>query len=231
MRLPDDTQRLSIVGRTGSGKTVAAIWHLSNANFHEMPWVVYDFKRDKSLARIGDFAQQDLPVAYIGTDTVPREPGIYFVQPHPDETEAVQTQMWRIWEQENIGVYADEGYLVCGPANQNSAFRSLLTQGRSKHIPMIILSQRPVWLDRFVFSESDFYQVFHLNHVGDRKKMMEYIPANISASLPPYHSYYHDVSEGETFVMKPVPEMEVILSTFEKRLEAMKPSKKRWKVI
>ena len=215
MRLPDYSQRLSIVGRTGSGKTVAAVWHLSKAPFEQMPYIVYDFKNDSLLADIGDLDGAE----HIDTTFVPTKPGIYFVHPHPDDVDEVQNQMWRIWQQERTGVYVDEGYMVCGPANQNSAFRSLLTQGRSKQIPMIILSQRPVWLDRFVFSESDFYQIFALNHAGDRKKIMEYIPHDLNKPLPEFHSYYHDVARAETYVIKPVPTADEILKVFDARLE------------
>jgi hypothetical protein len=223
MRLPDDTQRLSIVGRTGSGKTVAAVWHLSHADFDIMPWIVYDFKRDSLLSQIGELEGTE----HIDTGFLPRRPGIYFVHPHPDDNDLIQNQMWKIWAQENTGVYVDEGYMVCGPTNSNNAFRSLLTQGRSKHVPMIILSQRPVWLDRFVFSESDFYQLFALNHSGDRKRMMEYIPADLNRPLPTYHSYYHDVANAETVVLKPVPTSQAILDVFDSRLSRMRKQKRR----
>lgn len=228
MRLPDDTQRISIVGRTGSGKTVAAVWHLSNAAFDSMPYIVYDFKRDPLLAKIAAIGYElQIGAYHIGLEDMPTRPGIHFVHPHPDDILPVRHQMMRIWEQENTGVFVDEGYMVCGPTNPNPAFRSLLTQGRSKHIPMIILSQRPVWLDRFAFSESDFYQVFALNHSGDRKKINEYIPADLSKPLPRFHSYYHDVGNSETVVMKPVPTDEDILSVFAARFELMRPKRHR----
>jgi hypothetical protein len=217
LNLPDDTQRIVIIGRTGSGKTVIAVWHFSNANWDQMPWIVYDFKRDSLIGQISE-----LPgVEIIGMDTVPRKPGIYIVQPHPDDVPQVTAQMAGIWQQQNTGVFVDEGYMVCGPANPNKWFRTLLTQGRSLHIPMIVLTQRPVWLDRFVFSEADFYQVLALNHSGDRAKINEYIPHNISRKLPKYHSYYHDVAEGETMIVKPVPTGDEILEVFRSRLERM----------
>ncbi len=228
MRLPTDTQRLSIVGRTGSGKTVAAVWHLSNAAFDRMPWVVYDFKRDALLQRIADLgAEMEIGADHIELDDLPTRPGIHFVHPHPDDIMPVREQMMKIWEQEHTGVFVDEGYMVCGPLNPNPAFRSLLTQGRSKHIPMIILSQRPVWLDRFAFSESDYYQIFALNHSGDRKKIQEYIPEDLSERLPPFYSYYHDVSASETVVMKPVPTDDEVLAVFAARFESMRPKKRR----
>lgn len=227
-RLPNETQRLSIVGRTGSGKTVCAVWHLSNADFEHMPWIVYDFKRDPLLAQIHALGLEIEAGAYeLQLNEMPRKPGIYFVHPHPDDIEPVRQQMYAIWAQENTGVFVDEGYMVCGPTKPNPAFRSLLTQGRSKHIPMIVLSQRPVWLDRFAFSESDFYQVFSLNHSGDRKTINEYVPADLSKPLPPYHSYYHDVGKEETYVMKPVPTDEEILAVFREKFERMKPKRHR----
>jgi hypothetical protein len=223
VRLPDDTQRLSIVGRTGSGKTQAAAWHFSHSDFDVKPWIVYDFKRDALLGEIGNMEG----TYHIDTNEVPARPGIYFVHPHPDDTEAVQDQLEGIWRQQHTGVLIDEGYMVSQSANSHSWLRTLLTQGRSLHIPMIILSQRPVWMDRFVFSEADFYQVFRLNHSGDRKKIMEYIPADLSERLPEYYSFYHDVAREETIVMKPVPDEETILGFFDSRLEEMRGRKRK----
>ena len=63
--------------------------------------------------------------------------------------------------------------------------------------------------------------------MGDRKKMMEYVPADLSRPLPEYHSYYHDVSLAETVVMKPVPTSKAILNVFETRLDSMRARKRR----
>lgn len=215
MRLPDDTKRHAIVGATGSGKTQAALWHLSlripdlqDRNPNAIPWVVYNFKKDESI--------DELPGAHhIPVDQIPVRPGVYVVHPLPHESDAVENQMWAIWERGNTGVYVDEGYMV---GRDNRAFRALLTQGRSKHIPMIVLSQRPVWMDRFVFSESEFYQIFRLQHRKDRKLVEEFVPANLEKRLPEFHSYYYDVGANDVTVLKPVPQLEEIYKTFERRL-------------
>jgi hypothetical protein len=207
---------------------VAAVWHLSNASFDRMPWIVYDFKRDELLAEVADLENEILEnEPHITTEDLPTQPGIYFVHPHPDDVLRVQAQMWRIWEHQNMGVFVDEGYMVCSPTAPNPAFRSLLTQGRSLHIPMIILSQRPVCLDKFVFTESDFYQVFSLQSAKDRNKIMEYVPTDLDEPLPRHHSYYHDVAQAETHVMRPVPTGPKILKEFERRFLHMKPEKRR----
>jgi hypothetical protein len=218
VRLPDDTQRISIVGTTGSGKTAAGVWHLSKTDFIHKPWIIYDFKRDPLLAEI-----KALEGTYeITTEELPDKPGLYFVHPHPDDGERVQEQLRGVWERRNIGIYADEGYMLSTAGNRRSWFRTLLTQGRSLHIPIITLAQRPAWIDRFVFSESEFFQVFRLNHTGDRKKMMEYIPADISEPLPEYHSYYYDVGRNKIWTVKPVPTGDQIVQVFAERLESMK---------
>jgi hypothetical protein len=212
MRLPDSTQRLAIVGATGSGKTQAAIWHLSMRDYTSMPWVIYNWKGDKSI--------DEIPGAiFIGLDEMPKRPGIYVVHPLPNDNEEVEQHMWEVWSRENIGVYVDEGYMV---GNNNPAFRALLTQGRSKRIPVITLSQRPVWMDRFVFSESEFFQVFRLQHRKDRRSVEEFVPANLDRRLNDYWSYYYDVGRDEVKILRPVPDMEQIHKTFDARLSRMR---------
>lgn len=208
MRLPDDTKRLSIIGTTGSGKTVAAVWHLSNRSITEKPWIVYNFKDDTTI--------DGIPYArHIGIDEIPIKPGVFVVHPQPHETDAVENQMWEIWRRQNTGVYVDEGYMI---GNNNRAFRTLLTQGRSRQNPMIVLSQRPVWMDRFVFSESEFFQVFRLNHKKDKRNVEEFVPADLDERLPEFHSYYYDVGDNRVTVLKPVPPIEDIYKVFERRL-------------
>ena len=207
VRLPNDEQRHAIVGATGSGKTQAALWHLSHRNFHQMPWLIYNFKRDESIDAIPGATPIEL-------DEVPEGPGVYIAHPLPHEQEQVENQLWNVWYRGETGVYVDEGYML---GNRNDAFRALLTQGRSKRIPMIVLSQRPVQMDRFVFSESDFHQVFRLNDRRDRKIAGEFVPIDLERKLAPYHSYYYDVGADKSAIMAPVPDIRTIHSTFARR--------------
>lgn len=211
--LPNDQQRVFIVGATGSGKTQAALWQLSQRSFQSKPWVIFDFKYDDLINSIE--GTQELSF----DDPIPDRPGIYILHPLPDQQDEVETYMMRIWHHENIGVYIDEGYMI-GPNNRG--FRALLTQGRSKRIPMIVLSQRPVWMDRFVMSESEFFQVFRLQHRKDLAAVNEFIPQDIKRRLPEYHSYYYDVGANRLNVMRPVPDRAAILNTFDMKLRQMK---------
>ena len=208
IRFPTDTQRHAIVGSTGSGKTQAALFHLSRRNFHLMPWVIYNWKGDESIDAIP--GSEELPL-----DQKPNRPGVFIVRPLPHEEEEVEAQMWAIWQDGNTGILIDEGYMV---PRSNRAFNAMLTQGRSKRIPMIILSQRPAWMNRFVFTESEFHQVFRLQHQDDVKNVQKFIPADLQKRLPEYHSYYYDVGLNQVHKLGPVPDIKAIHATFARRL-------------
>jgi len=130
VRLPDSTKRTAVIGSTGSGKTRGGIWLLSSRDWDVRPWVIIDFKHDDFIARIPGL--QEIRV----TDAPPKRPGLYVVRPHPDDQAELDQFMYRCWDQENIGLFFDEGLMV-GKNGRSRWMRALLTQGRSKHIPMI----------------------------------------------------------------------------------------------
>lgn len=213
MIIPDSTQHLSIVGANGSGKSQAAIWHLSVQDYLARPWVVYNWKEDDGINGIPGKIDIDL-------NEIPKRPGIYVAHPMPEEDdELVDRQMREIWSRQNMGVFVDEGYMI---GRNSRGFRRLLTQGRSRHNGMIILSQRPCWIDPFAFTESRFFQVFRLQHKKDRQKVEEFVPADLSVRLPEFYSYYYDVGANDLRKLAPVPMIGEIYKTFDARLSTMK---------
>lgn len=207
--LPRDDQRVLIFGRTGSGKTQYGAWQLSESAFDKRPTVIVDYK--------GDVLLNSSPyIEEIGlTDRLPSSPGLYIVHPKPDDNEAVEDMFWRMWKRENIGLYIDEGYMIPNKA----ALRALLTQGRSKKIPAIILTQRPVFISRFAISEADFYTAFHLNSKDDRKIVEAYLPHGaLDERLPKYHSKWYDVGNDTLLTVGPVPSADLITARIDDRL-------------
>lgn len=207
MRFPDDTQRHAIVGRTGSGKTQAALWALQKRSYTIMPWIVIDYKGDENIAKIPGL--HDVGVH----EKPPKHRGLYVVRPLPDiDDTALDTFMMRIWNNEDTGVLLDEGYMI---GRFNKYFRTLLTQGRSKHIPIITLSQAPSWVSPFIFRESEFIQSFHLQTDADIRRIHSFMPRADIENLPDYHSYYWNVLNREMTFLGPVPKMSEILNRFD----------------
>jgi hypothetical protein len=212
MRLPGPEDRTLVVGRTGSGKSYFGLWLLSMVYQPGDRWIIIDYKREKQIAQI--------PYArYVDVGTVPREPGIYIAQPFPKQD--ISDYLMQIWDEENVGVFIDEGVMLAN----NEALDTILIQGRSKQIPVIMLSQRPVGISRFAFSESQFFAVFPSHDKRERKTISEFTPLFGNGEdldeilLPPYHSYWYDVVERQIHRLSPVPKLPVILATFEKKLK------------
>jgi hypothetical protein len=172
-----------------------------------MPWIILDFKGDELINGIER-------ANHISYDDKIGKTGIHILHPLPNETEQVENFMWQMWQRERIGIYADEGYML----GNNPAFEACLTQGRSKNIPMIVLSQRPAWISRFVFSEGDFFQVFHLNDKRDRKAVESFMPPNFGVRLPPFHSHYYDVGRDALYSLSPVPGAQEILDAIDAKI-------------
>lgn len=208
--VPNDTQRITIIGKTGSGKTQGAAWLLAHRSYTSKPWIVFDYKYDELLTEIP--GAKDMGI----TDKVPKKPGLYIVHPNPADAEAVEDLMWRVWERERVGIYIDEGYMI---HSRSPAFQAILTQGRSKRLPVIMLTQRPSWVTRFAFSEADFIQLYRLTDRRDAKVVREFMPLPIERDLPgPYYSWWWDNGSNYKAILQPVPDRNTILDVFHDRL-------------
>lgn len=225
-KTPNDQQHILVLGKNGTGKSVAAVWHLSLRDFETERWIIINHKRDELVNSIPHAKFLKM------TERPGKNPGVYIYQPVPAiDDVAVTDLMYWVYEKENIGVYIDEGYMI---DPRDPALTALLTQGRSKHIPMIILSQRPTRISRFAVSEATFFQVFYLTDRRDRKVINEFIPTvsldelmdatqNDDGSwnpraLPDFHSIYYDTRGHDVLVMTPVPTDHDILIVFEEKL-------------
>jgi hypothetical protein len=216
-RLPGPRDRLTIMGRTGSGKTHYAAWILSGQNWPHVPWTIVDYKHDALIGEIPGLEEIRLD------GKLPKHPGLYVVHPRPDEIDQVESFLWKIWQQGRTGIYIDEGHML----PDKGAYQSLLTQGRSKSIPAITLTQRPVWINRFALSEADYYSIFHMNDKRDRATIGSFVPIDLERPLLPRHSWYYDIARNRTYRMLPVPGKGDILDRFDER----HPRKTRWRAI
>lgn len=130
--------------------------------------------------------------------------------------------LWKVWARENVGLYFDEAFMLPNSGHSRlGAFQAILTQGRSKKIPLISLVQRPSMISNFVFSEADFFSVFHLNRVQDKKTVQdlaEQLDFRKMEKLKEYHSHWYDVGKDTLFAMQPAPKPEKIAEEIDTKL-------------
>lgn len=207
--LPSEEQSILLVGKNGSGKTRAAVWHLSRRDLENERWLIINHKREPLI--------NSLPGAHfleLDEFPAPNDTGLYIYEPRPEIDDAAVTAiLWRAYQEGRIGVYLDEGYMV---SPRDAALNSLYTQGRSKKIPIITLSQRPTRISRFAVSEAMFFQIFLLTDRRDRKTIAEFVPLDLDGymtardgaprALAPYHSIYYDTREDAPVMLAPVPD-------------------------
>jgi hypothetical protein len=219
IRLPGPSDRITIIGHTGSGKSQAALWHLSNANFDVMPWVIIDPKEEEKINSIEG-------AEYIDFDTVPKSPGIYILQTTAYDGDTLDEYFAKLLEKKRVGVYIDEAS-ECG---YGPGFTTFLTRGRSRHCPAISLQQRPVDVSRYTRSEAQFFQCFPLTDNADFKTLKGFakIPDMEANPLPEFYSYYYDVRWKRCYKLKPVPNIDQILSTIETKLDLRVPRTRRF---
>lgn len=222
VRFPKPTDRTVVLGRTGSGKTVFALYLLSQANWHEMPWVIIDYKRE-DFDRLQSLFPSVVKYQKLG-DKPPKKPGIYILQPRPKlDDDAVETFLMQCYEKHRIGLYVDEGFAL----PDKDAFDIILTQGRALKIPVIALYQRPVYMSRYAVAQANFFACFDQNDERDLKTTQQFVkPAyspdgdkiTLYTELPEYYCLWYDVGKGRSNILSPCPSGADIDQIFSNRI-------------
>jgi hypothetical protein len=197
-RFPGGDARTTVIGATGTGKTTCGGWLLSAQRFDVRPWVAIDFKREVLFDMVGFPPIVSLDVRA----KPPKKPGsLYLVSPRPGQDDELEDFLWRCWERENIGLFIDEASLM----PDRDAFRAILQQGRSKRIPVIACTQRPVDVKRALFSEASYFCVYRMQDARDYKTVQGFAPAAVANPLRPHHWRWYDVQRDELLAMAPTP--------------------------
>lgn len=216
--LPADDEHTMVVGRNGTGKTQLAFWLLSKQRLMSKPWYFVDFKGEQMLDGI-------TRARHIGYKETPKEPGFYILHATPFEEDEVALEGWmrQCWAQDHRGIMFDEAYML--PRVDKGAYAAMLTQGRSKKLSLISLSQRPVRVNRAAISEASHIIAFDLNDKRDHKSLEEVVPTGfMKEELQKYHSRWYSVKKDLIWPIKPVPVADQIIEDINSQL----PPLKRW---
>lgn len=212
-RLPSNSERTFVMGRTGSGKTVFMVWLLSRQNIEDYPWIILDYKRDGYLASIPHSNE-------IKLGEIPRYPGVYRVVLDYQETEEdVNDYLFKILRKGRIGLFADEGKNIPQSEPRFKGLSAVFSQGRSLKVPVLFGTQRPSWINKSILSESEYFANLGLQNREDVKKAREFMPNVAENPIEEYHVHWYDVRQRANFTIRPVDEAQ----TFQLLDERLRP--------
>lgn len=208
--LPGAEDRTVIIGSTGDGKTVLAAWLLSKQRFDKRAWVWLDFKDEELIDAVGS-----PPVRKLQLGQMPGKRGLYRMRVRPGDEAALEAWLWKIWARGNVGILCDELSLL----PQKDAWKAILRQGRSKRIPIIGCTQRPVDCDRENFSEAQYRVLFGIGDERDLpiiKGLFGGLDVRRAHSLPAYWCFWYDRKRKELLTLRPVPSPSIVAADLRK---------------
>ena len=169
------SERVALVGKTGSGKT-----YLAGRLTAALPrLVVLDPKGTlKGKWRLADWSDSRERQLRRGDPVRVRVPA-----PLDGDWEPY---LWAAYEAGNCTVYVDEVYGVVPAGSRTpAALTALYTRGRELGIGTWAATQRPSWVPLFVLSEAEWLAQFRLSLDADRKRMAGLMGAGAALDNPP----------------------------------------------
>lgn len=150
-------ERVTLVGKTGSGKTTFARCALRGVS----RLLVLDPKGTCTwVPEIDRYALRAL-----------RKGRSFQARVHALTEAEWDEWMWMAFEAGDLVVYIDEVYGVVPPGRRSVALNALLTRGREFGIGVWSATQRPAWCPLVVLSEAEWLVVFRLQLKEDRKRV------------------------------------------------------------
>jgi hypothetical protein len=204
--IPELGERALIVAQTGAGKTALSIWMLQ----YLPAGVIYDTKIDDKFLRLpgavvadswGDVTKHWYDEKQTYRFIVFRPPVDHVIDPDILDHYLVL----HFHQLRGAMAYLDETSQFSNGGKPGPGLAGLATRGRSKGITTIFGTQRPVWVPRIVFTESQKFFIGMLPDERDRKTLEAVVPNFATLPVAPkYHFYYYDFDIGAPVLLKPV---------------------------
>ncbi len=194
-------ERGLIVGKTGSGKTLGAIFLL---RYLPPPVLILDTKGDENLPRAfhpSTLERHDS--LWTGAYTAP----VNIVTPSARELSDIgQLDDWLTQLPAPATVYLDELYQIHGASGRaGPGLIGLLTRGRSRGMTVLMSTQRPAWISRFCLTESENFYVYRLSDPSDRDRVARLTAPQIERIPRRYHFWFYRQGKSKAVLYSPVP--------------------------
>lgn len=194
INLPPRSRGL-LVGPSGSGKTALGLELVLGL---PPPVLVLD---TKWAASIQEWAVlYDFPIVHEMPD-MRRVQGVVIYRPEPEllaEPAALDAQLNELVLNHDIcSVYIDELYQLHKSGRAGPGIVGLWTRGREMGFTTLAATQRPAWISAFCLTESDYFYVFNIRSLDDRKKLCQSLGNEeyMQGDLKKYHFRFSKIGE------------------------------------
>ena len=207
IKLPfiDSDERACIAGRSGSGKSTLARWLLTRSPGH---WLILNPKCTKSYDNLPD-AVTLRSIDFGKLERSLREHRFTVLNPTANQSSPENLDDFVAYlhsRYEHLGLCVDEMYTMHKAGQAGSGLIGWLTRGRELKQSFLGLTQRPAWVSKFLFSESNFVATMSLNLAEDRKRMYEITgQSEMLGKLPPREWLWYDSERDTMRKFGPVP--------------------------
>lgn len=182
-------ERLVACGTTGSGKSTLAKRYLERSPYH---WIIFNPKGTRAFDRLPGTHTLDNKITIVNVEAAIKKYKYVNLKFSSGWTWEYQDALLRnICEKfTNIGVLIDELYYIhASNGFAGSGLVGLLSRGRELHQTFIGLTQRPRFVSKFIFSESDYLIEFFLKLPEDRKTLFQQTGEDIALVKQAGHNF------------------------------------------
>lgn len=174
--------RVALVGATGTGKTFLARYMLQNVT----RLLVLD---PKSTLRgrwgLDEWTNKSRRALYKG------EPLRARVSAEPGESGLYESVLFDAYHAGNVLIYIDEVYGIAPVGTRPGEYlTAVYTRGRELGVGVVAATQRPAWVPLFIFSEADSYILFRLKLEADKRRMAEFMGAEVLEPITDPHGFW-----------------------------------------